>query len=511
MNKLKRRTCKIFGFSIAITVILTLATSCSNSEKVSKDDQLETITILNYINADYSLDDNPVLKEIEKKAKVKLKIEAPPINNYWERLSIIMASLDLPDLIHLSPNDSYQKYATEGLIIPIDDYIVKYPNIKNTISQDHLDMFKVPNTGKIHAIPRVHRPNTWVGIIRKDWLERVGLEVPNTKEEFINVMNAFTNKDPDGNGANDTYGLSLRSINDLQDSYWTGVFGLRPLSIADENGKVTIHEAQSGYFEMLDFFRQMYAEKSLDPEFYLNKGVSDMTKFEQSKLGFVAKWTKLSDAYTLPSIANIKEIVPNADFSIVMPLENSDGKRRIYDIKSIMGGFSITKSCEKPDVVLKFIDWGLSEEGLKLMNLGIKGITFESYDDDTRVRKMTEENKINAKKYLSSYQTFTVMKGDLPLISPVDENGIERYFDDVKKYSEEVTYVTVKMDNSIPGYSDLKLENADIIKKRDENMLKYVMGMISKDEMLKFINEQYIPKNQKIIDAAQRYYDQTNK
>ena len=54
-------------------------------------------------------------------------------------------------------------------------------------------------------------------LIRKDWLDKLGLKVPKTTDEFFEVMKAFTFKDPDGNGKNDTYGLGayieLKSIN----------------------------------------------------------------------------------------------------------------------------------------------------------------------------------------------------------------------------------------------------------------------------------------------------------
>ena len=44
-------------------------------------------------------------------------------------------------------------------------------------------------------------------VIRKDWLDKLGLEVPTTPEELLAVAKAFTEQDPDGNGKNDTYGL----------------------------------------------------------------------------------------------------------------------------------------------------------------------------------------------------------------------------------------------------------------------------------------------------------------
>ena len=43
-------------------------------------------------------------------------------------------------------------------------------------------------------------------LIRKDWLDKLGLKVPTTTDELMAVMKAFTFNDPDGNGKADTYG-----------------------------------------------------------------------------------------------------------------------------------------------------------------------------------------------------------------------------------------------------------------------------------------------------------------
>ena len=56
-----------------------------------------TIKMFNRVNAGIIVENNPVVAEAEKLANVKLSIEAPPINNYTDKLKVMMASGALPD------------------------------------------------------------------------------------------------------------------------------------------------------------------------------------------------------------------------------------------------------------------------------------------------------------------------------------------------------------------------------------------------------------------------------
>lgn len=65
--------------------------------------------------------------------------------------------------------------------------------------------------GRLYALPKIQDPYNSMSVLwlRKDWLDNMGLEIPRTIEEFVDVAKAFTENDPDGNGIKDTYGLGL--------------------------------------------------------------------------------------------------------------------------------------------------------------------------------------------------------------------------------------------------------------------------------------------------------------
>jgi putative aldouronate transport system substrate-binding protein len=75
-------------------------TSTSSAASSSPKAAPVSIKMFNRVNAGIVLENNPVIAEVEKLANVKLSIEAPPINNYVDKLQVLMASGDLPDLVY---------------------------------------------------------------------------------------------------------------------------------------------------------------------------------------------------------------------------------------------------------------------------------------------------------------------------------------------------------------------------------------------------------------------------
>ena len=145
-----------------------------------------TISVLNRVNAEIIFDDNPMLKAVEEKTGVTLEIEAPPISNYTDRLQLTMASGELPDLIYTWDFDQkYEKWANDGLILPLDEYIGNYPNLMANLNESQFNMARVGGSdGQLYAIPRAHTEATWGVIANQEWLDKLGVSMPTTQEEI---------------------------------------------------------------------------------------------------------------------------------------------------------------------------------------------------------------------------------------------------------------------------------------------------------------------------------------
>lgn len=154
------------------------------------------------------------LQEIEDKCNVDVEWEQ--VRADWETVkSTRFASGDIPDLLFNATNNSdYTKYT--GLFQDMTDLIEENaPNIQEMFAN-------VPDTktlatsgdGKIYSIPKMQtvwpKTNT-VLFINKTWLDNLGLEMPTTFSEFEEVMKAFKEKDPNGNGQADEIPLDYNA------------------------------------------------------------------------------------------------------------------------------------------------------------------------------------------------------------------------------------------------------------------------------------------------------------
>ena len=145
------------------------ATGQDSQSAAPAENQSEPVTIrvFNRVNAQVVIENNPVLQEVERLNNVKLEYEAPPINNYVDKLQIIMASGDIPDLIYNwgtagnGADANMETWASNGLLAVLDDKIGNYPNLMSNITSEMWDAVKSVNDGKTYIVPRTNIVNDW--------------------------------------------------------------------------------------------------------------------------------------------------------------------------------------------------------------------------------------------------------------------------------------------------------------------------------------------------------------
>ena len=111
-------------------------------------------------------------------------------------------------------------------------------------------------------------PTIWGFQIRKDWLANLGLDVPTTPDELLDVARAFTNDDPDGNGENDTWGLTSagggQGVGEIRNLKL--MWGPTDFYIAD--GKASHYVVDGTEKAFLDFMRTAVQEGIIEPNWY---------------------------------------------------------------------------------------------------------------------------------------------------------------------------------------------------------------------------------------------------
>lgn len=501
---------------ICISMIGSLFAGCAskkepetvlNNSKTTKSEPLK-IKMVNRVSAGYVLEENPVIKRIEELANVKLEIELPPRDTYNDRVNVIAASGDLPDLLYIfDTTNQYPKFANDKLLIPLDEYIGKYPNILANVPKNYLDQARLSTTGKIHSIPRPHTAEYFGAVIRQDWLDRLNLKVPETSEDFLKVLTAFSTQDPDGNGKQDTFGWTLHPGAALVETLLTSAFGIRGNFIPDKNGKVATMEMQPEFLEMLDFYRKLYVEKALDPEWYVNQGNSDSDKFGKGKIGLLSKYVRAHQPYESGSDA-IKTAFPGAKFTFMLPLKNKEGKRNVYGVPPTWGAWAITSSAKNPEGIMKFMDWGFSKEGMELNMVGIEGVTFDSFDMKTGIMKSTPEKTKTYKTYVNNAMSFITAIGGVPIVNPGRTPEEQKtYFEDNERYKKEVSYTLHPHINVLAEAVQVTKDNPDLQTKMYSQITKYIVGETKKEDLVQFMDKDWKPVYKKVDEAMQKYYD----
>jgi putative aldouronate transport system substrate-binding protein len=337
---------------------------------------------------------------MEKKSGIHIQWIEMPEANYQEQKNLMLASNDLPDVFMSGLNDSdILRYGQSGTLIPQEKLIEQYaPLIKDLFSR-RPDIKKYVTTpdNHIYILPRLqelsHRVNPDNMFINKTWLDKLGLRIPETTEEFYTVLKAFRERDPNGNGRRDELPLSFVGnatiIGNNTDfaSMFAG-FGVYENEervrnhVMVKNGKVYFTANTPEFRNALIYFNRLYREGLIDPEAFTQdvKQYSAKGAAPEMLYGVFFDWFDENCAGTERA---------RKDYVVLPPLLGADGKRHWntnpYAVLA-RENFAITSKMKNPEVAIRWADlcydwetsfelcygpWGINlvKEGDKIIQL----------------------------------------------------------------------------------------------------------------------------------------------
>lgn len=317
----------------------------------------------------------PVMEAIEEATNVKIEWEVSPSSQYETYTQTILAAAeDMPDIMCSVYGQDPRALYDAGLIVDLKPLIETVgENTKKYLEEhpDILGMITEPD-GKILSIPTIQDGENFGHgfMIRKDWLDKLGLKIPTTSDELLDVLRAFKTGDPNGNGEADEIPCTIEGTYNL-DFTWPYMFSVSPGRDfdADENGRVFFPPMADEYKEFLKYMNVMYSEGLLDSMFSTRTSEERTTLINTDKVGLVQGW-----------VTNLPTYNQNEGqewIAIPVPV-GPDGKSFSVSVPTITGKNFITKDCENPEAAFKFLDYvWASEEGQMLANYGIEGISYE--------------------------------------------------------------------------------------------------------------------------------------
>ena len=215
-------------------------------------------------------------------------------------------------------------------------------------------------------------------IIRQDWLDNLGLSYPQTLDEMKDVMLAFTNDDPDGDGQNNTYGYTAEKPGQFDWVFFAYGLPYADYSL-DENDQVIPVFEDPAFVKGMTYIKELWDAGAIDPELMLNDMSKKEEKFYQGKAGMMP--APLFRHVTRHE-NSVRELFPDASICYDLSPAGPDGARGLSKQGKSGMMTCITAACKNPDKAAAFVDFMVSEEGNNLLRLGIEGIHYTKDGDE---------------------------------------------------------------------------------------------------------------------------------
>lgn len=530
-----------FTKSLVLSIGLsTILAGCSSDKSASEETKkvnvkmnatglpiVDKTVTLNFVSPKSSLAPNfadmTIFKELQKTTNVQIKWNNIPGDGYQEKKNLLLASGDLPDAFYNSgfSDLDIQKYAKDGTIIPLDDLIDKYmPNLKKRL-EERPELKKVITApdGHIYSLPRAEEmdlvglPNTMY--INKKWLDKLGLKMPTTLDEYHDVLKAFQDKDANGNGKKDEIGLTYLF------NGWCGNFGdmIAAFGVPDNNdhrivrdGKVIFTAVQPEYKEAIEYYHKWVKEGIIDPE-ATTQDTAKMFAKGKSKdetLGSFIWWENTEMVGT----------DRQNDYAVLPPLVGPKGKPIVgHSNYSEYGrdAFVITKADKYPEITSRWVDQLYAPKESAQVNWGPIG---EVYKEDGNGMLVNKE--LPAGVAMGEYRQkvapggpFIVLKQDFGKVVDMEPRAKERlqildkYY---RPYEEKENYPQVFFSQEdSQRINQLQTDITQFVNQKQAHWLQD--GGIEKewDSYVKQLDQMGLPELMKLYQKGLNNFNKTSK
>ncbi len=375
-------------------------------------------------------DESDMMKWLEEKTNVHIIWDQIPQTEWKEKKNLIVASGQLPDAfvapLTLTADDA-SKYGADGALIPLDSLLAKYaPTVTGIMKQyPTYDPFVRSLDGKIYALAWLQDlgfDSFSASILKKDWMDKLGLKMPATTEEFYKLLKTFKDKDPAGNGKTIPFSFLYQenaAVNrevKREFEWFFMIWGVpeNPRHIAiDDSGKVIFTADKQGFKDTIKYLNRLYSEGLIDKEIF----TQDRTLLTNKIRGLtVGGYTD----YRLKTSMASEEI--QSQFVTMPPLKGPSGQQKWLRASVGMseGAFAITKACKYPEVAVRWLDY-INEPEINIqMAYGM--FKPEGYNGgEAQVPSKAEPGKWDVN---TSSRPKDVQPSDWPMTAPIAESPI---------------------------------------------------------------------------------------
>lgn len=381
---------RVVSLMLAVVMALGAFTGCGKTEKTSGDKKTLTVGMPQGTSVT-SYEDNAYTRYFEESLNIDIEfVLFSSGSEAMNQLSLMCAAGDeLPDVLIGFSNMStlmMVQYGEDGFLLELSDLIEKYgENFKaqmDKLPKDERERVERSmsnvDTGEIYGMPlysavTVNDYSQEMMNINTKWLSAVGKQAPKNVTELYEVLKAFKEEDPNGNGMEDELPLLSPNVYRYIVNAFVYYDSKRPLNITD--GKVWAPTISEEYRQSLVYIRQLYEEGLIN--FSISENDAKNTISGDGTTAKVGIWSGnplLRATYRTQVLDQYEVLEPLAD-------ETGKGGYLVQWPRDLLLSGFITKDCEDTELAMRFLDFCYKDESVTRARHGEKGVYWEEADE----------------------------------------------------------------------------------------------------------------------------------
>lgn len=412
-----------------------------------------------------------LMAKIEELTGVRLDLRWVPEGVYTDKMmtGLTTNSLAKVSFVKFSDYHLVKNAIRSDVFWEIGPYLAEFSNLSK-LDAEILDQAAVD--GKIYGL-YTERPSSRQGmILRQDWLDRLGLEKPQTLDELYEVLRQFTYGDPDGNGKPDTLGVVDR--NDLVYGIFktlSSYFGT-PNIWKIEDGRVIPEFMTDEYMNTMNYVKRLYDEKLINPDFPLTSKEVQRDRFIRGEAGVLIG--SMTDVQRLSIEA--RAINPAAEFTLVNRIKGPYGYK-VWSIPNFNGLYLFSKKMIPTEQELKdalgFFDRTMDKDVANLMMYGLEGRHYKTENGKVILPEETSQLRVNEVNPLYSLMIADI--GNPNLMEVAQKEHLTQIAEQLSQDNEAFLVDDPTVGLSSPTYDEKSAELSTIIGDATYN---YILGFI---------------------------------
>lgn len=425
--------------------------------------------------------ENGFFEELEKRTGVHLDFIIPAAGNEKEAYNLMIASGELADII------THNGYSyPEGLDAAVDDgyYLDLTPYLDTCLSDYNrvrtsdpvMEKSTTTDKGRVVGLHILYteKQGPWMGMqIRKDWLDELGLEVPETYDELEEVLKAFKEK------KNAYAPISIGKKGTMETSHALSAgYGVLE-SYQQVDGNVIYGPVEDGWREYLTMLNRWYEEGLIDPDFMTNGGWQVDTGMVLN--GETGVWNAMYTMISQYEAGGDIEVVP-----MTSPVKEKGDKLHIRREDGYVGNaVTISADCKYPEIAMKLWNYLYSEEGSLLANYGIEGDTFNYVDGKPQVSdKITHNDQYSMSQaqalYLMPPSRFGGLYDWTRELASVPAKDVKAF--DIWSVADDSYIIPSRISYTSEEASEFAKIDAEVSTYMEENSVKFITGVLDIDK-----------------------------